>query len=143
MRLIILGLIGVVACQHVTSPQADVEVSARLSSAEFRAGDTVRLTVTVTNRGEVIRELNTAECPAPFVVTTENGAEVGPAEHACTLQLAMKTLAPGESFIYTVPWSGDARSAPRLPPGRYLLRARVPAKGGLIEGDPIAFRILP
>lgn len=101
----------VAACSSATSPTADLGVVTTLSRAEFRAGDAIDVSITVTNHGTASRELNIATCPDPFIVTTEDGTVVGPALRGCTLELRTRDLRPGESFTYALLWLGDARSA--------------------------------
>lgn len=144
--LAILMLVGA-ACRSATSPGADLDVVTRLSRTAFKAGEPVEVSITVSNRGTAVREINSSTCPDPFVVTLGNGMIVGPADRACTLGFSTRKLNPGESFTYASIWRGDARSVtdqPRqLTPGEYVLRAMVPVIGGPVEGGAVPIRVLP
>lgn len=149
MRLAAVALVVAASCRNIVLPQTDLQVSTKLSTAEFRAGDAVEVRVTVTNRGETTHELNVGTCPNPFVVTAQNGTVVGPAVPACTLELRMNNLAAGQSFTYVAVWRGDGLSIGDgdnnrpLPAGTYIVRGRVPTKGGLVDGDAVEVRIIP
>src|SRR5450756_1841833 len=109
-----------VACHgQPTSPRADLEVTTSVTPSVFRVGQTVNVTVVVTNRADQPRTIETNVCE-PFQVTTPGGAVVGPAARICTAMSIPKTLVPGEQFVFTTTWSGDARTAGPGSPAAFL-----------------------
>jgi hypothetical protein len=147
LRLAILSLVA--ACSSPTSP-VHISVNTTISVSEIRAGEPVVVTVVARNAGEKAARINVSPCTPSFVVTTQDGAVVGPAEHFCNLSLATRDLAPGESFTFVGQWTGDARSGEiKLPPsmlnpGTYTLRGRVISVDvGIIESEAVTIRIVP
>jgi hypothetical protein len=112
----------------------------------FRVGETVTVTVVVTNRAAQSRTIETNVCE-PFQVTTASGTVVGPAARICTASSIQKTLVPGEQFVFTRTWSGDARgagpSAPAavLAPGTYLVRGL--AYLTTFESSSVTIQVIP
>ena len=136
-----------VACHgQPTSPRADLEVTTSVTPSVFRVGQTVNVTVVVTNRADQPRTIETNVCE-PFQVTTAGGTVVGPAARICTAMSIPKTLVPGEQFVFTRTWSGDARGAgPNAPvaflaPGTYMVHSM--AFFSSTEGAPVTIQVIP
>ncbi len=127
---IVAVTIAVVACSstYATSPSEDIETTVNVAPATFRAGDQVTVAVTFINSGSRPRPITDLLCPAPFVVTNQARAVVGPESQACTAPSSIRMLAAGEHFTLTAQWNGsaleqtlDERSM--LPPGTYQVHA--------------------
>ena len=129
-----------------TSPRADLEVSTSVTPSVFRVGQTVTVTVVVTNRADQSRTIETNVCE-PFQVRTPGGTVVGPAARICTAMSMSKTLVPGEQYVFTTTWSGDARgaglSSPAafLTPGTYVVQglAALPTSAN----EPVTIQVIP
>ena len=116
-----------VACHgQPTSPRGDWEVSTSVAPSVFRVGQTVTVTVVVTNRADQSRTIETNVCEL-FQVMTAGGTVVGPAAKYCAASSFPKTLVPGEQFVFATTWSGDAllagptRPIVFLAPGTYVV----------------------
>lgn len=145
----ILALLAA-ACSSPTSASRDLTVETRVSTPIARPGDTVTVSVVVTNHGKRVRSVAHHECPESFVVATLGGTIVGPAEKLCAaIGYLPKELAPGEALTITAPWVGDALAgevrwpAWLLPPGAYRIHGRVFTDGGVVEGEPVVLELVP
>ena len=142
MRVLLVG-VGtalLASCSSAaTGPTDDLLVTAAVSPAAVRAGATVAVRVAVTNAGSRPREINIDTCREPFVVTDQSGAVAGPgpAVRLCHASLPMKELAPGDEYVFTLPWGAH------VAPGAYALRGRVLARGGLVESRPVPISVAP
>ena len=146
MRLVMLMLVS--AC---ASPMSlpNLSVTTTLSTSEIRAGEPVVVTVVARNAGDKTVRINSSPCTPLFVVMTQDGAVVGPAEHFCALSLMTRDLAPGESFTFVGQWTGDAQSGgiitsppSMLGPGTYTLRGQVLSDVGFIKSESVTIRIV-
>lgn len=135
--LLVSSMLLVSCTAAPTSPGDALLVTAAISPASVRASDTVTVRVVVTNRGSEPWEINTKTCPGPFVVTDQSGAAVAPGVRVCTADLPMKELAPGDEYVFTLRWAAV------LEAGTYALRGRVPARGGLVESEPVTLTVTP
>jgi len=136
-----------VACHgQPTSPSGDWEISTTVAPSVFRVGQTVTVTVVVTNRADQSRTIETNVCE-PFQVTTPGGTVVGPATRICDAMSRPKTLVPGEQFVFTTTWSGDARGAgPTSPtaflaPGTYVVHGLVHLS--TFKSTPVTIQVIP
>ncbi len=139
MRVLLVGAVLLAGCgAPSTSPSDDLAVSAAVAPAAVRASDTVTVRVAVTNRGRQPRTINVGVCIPPFVVTDQRGAVAGPTPATlCSASLSLKDLAPGEEFVFTLPWRAV------VVPGVYALRGRVFAQGGVAESRPASVSVTP
>lgn len=139
MRVLLSGVVLVAGCSvPSTSPSDDLAVTAAVAPAAVRASDTVTVRIAVTNRGRRVRTINVGTCTPPFIVTDPRGAVVGPPyAPVCAASLSLRDVAPGEEFVFTLPW----RAA--VVPGVYAVRGRVPAQGGVVDGDPASVSVTP
>lgn len=140
-------VLAMVACSKSTAPSRGLETSTNVAPATFRAGDAVNVTVDVTNRSDQPRTIETNPCPDPFVVTNLAGVIVAPSERICSAVSMPRTLAPGEQYVFTQRWSGDARgptpiaAAVILAPGTYSVRSRLEGPG--IESSSTTIHVTP
>ena len=147
-RSLIAAFIMLAACRSSTTPAPAFDVTVQLASPTVAVGRSVGVTVTVKNVGSSTFDLNVGSCPEPFIVTTSDGAVVGPAARGCLLILRIRELAPGESYSYDAQFagsglgSGDLGGTP-LPPGSYLIRGRVAVAGAFRQSAAAALEILP
>lgn len=129
-----------------TSPRGDLEVGTTVAPSVFRVGQTVTVTVVVTNRADQSRTIETNVCE-PFQVMTAGGTVVGPAVRICTAMSVAKTLMPGEQYVFTRAWSGDARGAgPTAPttflaPGTYVVNGLVYRT--TFKSAPVTIQVIP
>jgi len=147
MRFCFAVAFMLVACHgQPTSPKADLEVSTSVTPSVFRVGQTVTVTVVVTNRADQSRTIETNVCE-PFQVTTAGGAVVGPAARICTAMSMPKTLVPGEQFVFTTTWSGDARGAGPGSPAAFLAPRTYLVHGlaflATFESTPVTIQVIP
>jgi hypothetical protein len=129
MRFCAVAALILVACRgQVTAPKDLVEVTSVVSPAAFRVGNIVTVTVTVINHASFSWVLQTNTCSDAFEVTIANGTVVGPAPRACgSADFGYKGLAPGDRYVFTQQWSGDAKpgdagTSAVLLAGTYLVR---------------------
>ena len=120
-----LFLLFLAGCSLNTGPDP-VRVDVTTSLAKMKAGDANEITVTVTNESDENVNLPVSSCVNHFAVRDATGAIVGPAGEACTAQLIVKTLAPGEKAKYVSTWHGEAFSTvgaqiTYLKPGTYTI----------------------
>jgi hypothetical protein len=129
MRWSAAAVLLLAACRgQPTSPTAGLEVTASVAPAAARIGQTVSITVLLINHTDQLRTIETNQCGMLFRVMTLDGAVVGPAGRICAAFSRPKTLVPGEQYVFTDQWSGDATGGgPDGPltfvkPGAYLVR---------------------
>jgi hypothetical protein len=129
MRRMLYGVLLLSACHRdITAPTTALLVTASVSRASFRAGDTVTVLVTVFNRSGQPQTIEGDGCGFLFFeVTTPDGSVVGPNGRLCSMILIPKTLVPGEQYSSTQSWNGTAfgngpgASLPMLTPGTYFV----------------------
>jgi hypothetical protein len=136
-----------VACHgQPTSPSGDLEVSTSVAPSVFRVGQTVTVTVVVTNRADQSRTIETNVCE-PFHVMTAGGTVVGPAARFCTASSLQKTLVPGEQFVFTTTWSGEARGAGPTSPAAFLAPGTYVVHGlaylSTFKSAPVTIQVIP
>jgi hypothetical protein len=137
MRRMLYGGLLLSACSRdITAPTTALLVTASVSRASFRAGDTVTVLVTVFNRSGRPQTIGGNGCGFLFFqVTTPEGSVVGPNGLLCSAILIPKTLAPGEQYSSTQSWNGTAfgngpgAPLPMLTPGTYFVVGEVGTYG--------------
>lgn len=144
-RLLSLPIVLAAAsgCGKATAPLSNLVVAASVSAPVFRVDDSVVVTVTVRNTGDVVRTIETNLCP-PFIVTTADGTIVGPAEQLCTAISKPRSLRPGDEYQFTQPWAGSGRSTGGavLPaPGTYVVRGAIAESN--VENSTATIEVLP
>jgi hypothetical protein len=160
MRLLtLIALVAVAACNDITAPLIDsapapisaaspIALSTTLSSAVLAPGNSVTITVTLTNVADTAVTMQLGTCSSPFVVSTRLGRAVGPdsRELACPGVLRIVTLAPNESASFPQTWDGFVLSADnppkRVSSGDYVVRGSN-AYGAVRSNPAVALRILP
>lgn len=107
-------------CSNSLSPR-DFPVVTTVSRAAFRAGETVEITVEVTNQTGSEQTMNANQCAPKFVVLRTDGIEVGPpGPSVCTLEAVNGTLLPGKKATFAFKWSGEASNPTNLPETKFL-----------------------
>ena len=160
LRLTVLvALIALAGCRDLTGPSvhstpapinptSPIALSTMVSSAELALGDSVMITVTLTNVSDTTVTLNLSACSSPFVVTTRSGRAVGPdvADAVCPAVLIVDRLAPSESVSIPRTWDGTLvppfNEHQPVFPGDYLVRGS--GVYGPVRSNPaVELRILP
>ena len=150
-RALFVLMVVILGCRDGNSPPQPLTVAASVDRPVFRLGDTVIVTIDVSNPGTRTTTLETDFCPVlPFVVTTLAGVMVGPdfVTSGCLLIGGTVSLPPGAHRTFVTKWAGSAlRDAPSNPvslaPGEYLLRGRLRPDDVAGEGTPVLIEILP
>lgn len=127
------------ACR--TSPIYVPEVQTQLAvqPAEVRAGDTVRIVVTLTNPGpdSVVLEFGDEECPVTFTVQDETDRAV-PIAHETAGCLAAEqqrlVLAPGGTWRVEDRWQASREGGAPLPPAAYHVSAVLGEHESVVRG---------
>jgi hypothetical protein len=149
----VLPFLFLAGCEDSAPHPENWAVTTSISRTAFKAGDTVTVTVTVTNIGPDAGAINSKGCPLPFeVMPAGTLTVVGPQDVVCTTEQRFATLAPGESFSYHTVWDGKGRTANRafgdpvvlLSQGDYMVQGIAPTDAGLVaSGNSLGFVILP
>jgi hypothetical protein len=135
-------------CPKGVGPQ-DFPVVTRVSREDLRAGDTLQITVEMTNRTESTQSINANQCPPQFVVLREDGAVVGPAAVPCVASAINATVPPGETVRMAFTWRGEMNTsnpAERtfLQPGAYRIQGFALVSGvGRVNGPGVDVVIHP
>jgi hypothetical protein len=147
MRVCTIAALILVACRgQPTAPVAALEVTTTVTPATVHIGHDVSIMVVVKNRTSRTLSIETHVC-VPFEVTTMDGSVVGPRGRTCTLISIPKSLAPGEQYLFTTTWSGDARDETydppptNLSPGTYLVRGL--AYGASEDNPSVTVQVIP
>lgn len=146
-------LVGAGCGNDVTSPAESLRVTTTVSPATFRAGDSVTVTVVVTNDGSRTHYVFAQPCDDPFQVFDGSGRAFARVPRACTLvsyaptrtQVTLTRVWRGYVGAPSVTPGGVSDGTP-LPAGEYALRGVVRAtdgEGPLLVGPPVAVRIAP
>ena len=128
MRVKISMLALVLACSasHVESTvdTTELTVTAVTDRSSVAAGQTLRITVTVTNRSVASRTLRfSSGCQTDYEFLDARGEVAATSRQMCLQALTQRTLEPGESFSDAHTWSRGSIDSPQLAPGDYQLRA--------------------
>ena len=120
-------IVSVLACggRDTTAPDS-WEYSVHVDPSSFRVGDTVTVTVVVTNQGIYSRSIDTGLCPPRFTVRTPSDEIVAPGYRICSGLYSPKTLEAGGRHTFSYLWNGDALGAAPavigvLSPGTYYV----------------------
>lgn len=134
---IAFGLLGLLltGCRDSTSPPG-LAVSVKIP-AEFRAGESQSVEVTVTNVSSRPHVISAKACPLPMEVYDAAGRLVGPEGVFCTAELRTQELQPGETFTYLFSWSASS-----LGPGFYTVRGKTWGEDGEVRGESTVIRII-
>lgn len=105
------------------SPATELETSVSLSEAVVTPGDSITVTLTLTNpTAGAIQVSGTSPCFLTFSVQPAGGAEVAADPRPCPAVITSATLQPGESRQASIRWGLTAGGTP-LPLGQYTVRA--------------------
>jgi hypothetical protein len=153
----LLALVPLVGCSDVTGPDigsapapisaaSPIALTTRLSSAILAPGDSVTITVTLTNLADTAVTMASGDCTSPFVVSTLSGRAVGPdvAAEVCPAVLIERTLAPSQSVSVPYTWDGTLNGVERtrIRAGEYLVRGSTQF-GPVRSNAPAELTILP
>lgn len=126
---------------------SDVRIATVTDSPEARPSAPASLSVTATNVGYAVAswDRGSSSCQLTLVVRVQGKDVYAPHDAGvCTMDLAPRTLAPGESRTENLRWSGHAQlgitreSVVLLPPGTYEVRG---AAGRQFVGAPILITV--
>ncbi len=153
MRLVaLLAVIALVGCDDITAPDivsspapasatSPIALTTSVSSSVLAPGDSVTITITVTNVADTTVTIGWGLCSSLFVVSTRSGRAVGPdvAGLVCPPVLFTATLAPNESMSLPATWSGMLSGAVSAQETWYGIlnggmRGRIPAGNYLVRG---------
>jgi hypothetical protein len=143
----VVVLLLAASCRSATSPAGAFDVAIVVSPSSFRAGDSVSVAITVTNRTNETQTIDANNCPVAFEVINSEGTVVGPRPRVCSAVMLPKILAVGEQFVFTQTWSGDAAgSGVDSPPamlatGTYWVRGR--SFGAISNSSAVAVHMNP
>ena len=142
MRPLLVLLLAALACSDTTSPDFGLNVDASLSANTIRVGESVIVTVSVTNTSVKTARVTTG-CPGPFLVLDTTGDLVIPPSPPCGLALMeVAEIPPGESHTYSIKWDASNFGA-FLPPGTYRIQGSVyHVDGPQVKGNSEELRIL-
>ncbi len=149
--------LGPAGCDDALGPARDLLVEASAAPARFRAGEQVTVTVTVTNQGGRVRQIDRDQCGELLTVSPAAAAPLVLPPRFCDLIYRAPTeLGPGERLAIADTWRGDVYSPQQgttaaAPPGEYVVRAAVYAVRD-VDGEgsrvrlaaaPVTVRVLP
>lgn len=147
-----LAALAATGCgDSATGPADDLTVTAGVAPTTFRAGDSVTITVTVTNAGPRTRSIVAQPCDDPFTVTAADGTVLPAVPRICALALVPpREVAPGGSVTITRDWRGDVGSTAggslgaSIAPGRYTLRGfvHVSDRTAVVTSAPVSIEVL-
>jgi hypothetical protein len=103
----VLAAAPVVGCFLTTEPADSVDVQVSVTATTFHIGDTVRVTITLTNRRSDAVEIQT-QCGVWFAVFDGSGRGVVPRGGTpCALEPVTISLASREEKHWHYPWFGE------------------------------------
>lgn len=137
------------ACRSVTDVSSQLFITLSTDRTAIGASDSVRVTVTVANRGSHVVETwdpRSYECVSAFRVTGPAGAFVPlPGRFCLAVAYAARHLAPGQSVTIQDSWRGDVEGTDGkvklAPPGQYRIAARVFAEGNELGSAPVDIQL--
>lgn len=125
-------------------PAAGLQVTVTLSPDTVREGETLRIAVTVANRGAAARSVEaTSACFTDYEILDAGGAVAATSDQMCAAVMSQRTLAAGESFTDSHSWVRGMRGMPVLPPGRYEARGVLLATDGPVRSEGVPFTVAP
>jgi hypothetical protein len=117
--------------------QAALEVTVAADREQVSTGQTVHITVTVTNRSSGAKALRfPSSCQTGFEFLDATGKLVGAGVEMCAQSITSRTLEPGSSFTDSHEWGRRAFDAPQLSAGTYQLRGVLLATGDSVRSSP-------
>ena len=158
MRLVALfAVIVLVGCHDITGPKigsspapisatSPIALATSVTPATLAPGESVTITITISNLTDTTVTLASGICTSPFVVSTRSGRAMGPDESTqiCPPALILRTLAPSQSVSVPVTWDGLLNGAERtrIAAGDYLVRGST--QFGPVRSNAAAeLRVLP
>ena len=156
--LVTLLLVGALAsCRDATAPidqfhpasigvLEPLSLTTTVSPAELAPGDSITMTITITNVSNSTVNAVTTACASRFVITGPTGDPVDRGNPICTLELGIKALAPGQSVSLTEHWDGmelvGGDVVARAPAGQYIVRGNG-FTGRVRSNTPAVLTVLP
>jgi len=138
VRLVaLLAVIALMGCDDITAPKigsapapisaaSPIALATSVTPATLAPGESVTITITLTNLADTSVTLASGMCTSPFVVSTRSGRAVGPdySSEVCPAVLITRTMAPHQSVSIPVTWDGllYGDGHPRIAAGDYLVR---------------------
>lgn len=123
---------------------AALRVAVTLEPSTVRAGESMLVTVTVSNAGTEARTLeSTSGCFTDYEVLDAGGTVIATSGQSCTAQMARRELAPGASFSEQQRWVRDLAGMPRLPVGALQVRGLLLAGPDTLRSSPVSLTIAP
>lgn len=147
--ILIASVLLSASCRAPTAIKQLLHVGIAVSATSVRIGTPLDVSIVARNHGDQAITVNSNTCPYVFRVEDVRGTVVGPESQICDLALRQRTLAPGDSLVFSYRWEGRgvggdyANPAPLLSPGQYYLRAQVLSESGVVRSDRVAVLLLP
>ena len=143
------SMMAIAGCRSVTDPSSELFIVLSTDRGVIDATDSVRITVTIANRGSHVVETwdpRSYECVSAFRVTDQAGAFVPlPGRFCLAIAYAAKHLAPGQSVTIQDRWRGDLEGSDGkvklAPPGQYRIAARVFAEDHELGSAPVDIQL--
>jgi hypothetical protein len=134
--LIAVALLATGCGRSIAAPDMmPLVVSVIVSPATIPRGQTIAVTVSITNRASQPESYVEDWCAA-FAVMNAAGSVVGPESGCFSVQsLASVTLAPGEQRLYTAQWATDST----IQAGEYTIAGAL--HGDNVENIPVTIQI--
>lgn len=150
-------LAAAAACRTSGIYVPSVQMQLAVQPAEVRAGDTVRLAVTVTNpRPDTVLLEFGQECQVIYMVLDHTGRSVGPEDDGASCIVpggGRLVLAPGEAWRVHGAWQASPAGDDPLLPGAYTIGAALGGHYSTVRGkreykmgagaEPVRIRLLP
>jgi hypothetical protein len=128
---------------------SEVSITVATDRTAIETVDSVRVTVTIVNRGSRTVETwdpRSYACISPYRVTDPGGAAVPlPGRFCLAIGYARKQLAPGDSVTILDRWRGDLQDAGGVkpaPPGRYQIAAHVFVENRELGSAPVEIQLI-
>ena len=143
-RLALIAAVSLLGCSNelFLSPDLPLNLEVSLDRQVLTPGDTVRITLTITNPGPSYVTIQfPTTCQLSFEVRSPAGVRVAPWDLACGQAITSRTFSPGvETAEFT--WSGEPtpRSPGRVAPGEYLVVAGL-GLPPVAESPPVSLRV--
>lgn len=152
--IVALGLVALVGCndsaRRVAGPGAGdaaaIFTVVDVAPAQFKVGETANVTVKAHNpTAKAITLHFSSGCLVSFSVRAQDGTIVAPTAIACTDDLPIVELGPGEDIENTFRWDGRASTGigPGLAPGDYDVTGRLNAAESHATSPAVKVTILP